>query len=169
MASKYITLEGYEALTAELDTLWRVTRPQVVQAVSEAAALGDRSENAEYIYGKKQLREIDRRVRFLRKRLDGMVVVREPPSDQSRIFFGAWVTLEDENEVATELRIVGPDEFDPRRNWISIDSPMAKALLRKGEGDEVRVQLPDGRQGLWWVLGVRYGSPSMSSGRGDGD
>src|SRR5919112_5921376 len=104
--SKFITPQGAEQLKTELDHLWRVLRPQVTQAVSEAAAQGDRSENAEYIYGKRQLREIDRRVRFLRQRLDGMTVVGAPPSDRSRVFFGAWVTLEDDNVDEVEYRIV---------------------------------------------------------------
>ncbi|MGC9456883.1 MAG: transcription elongation factor GreB [Halothiobacillaceae bacterium] len=143
-ASRYITPEGYARLTEELENLWRRERPRVVQAVSEAAALGDRSENAEYIYGKKQLREIDRRVRFLRKRLDGMVVVREQPSDTERVFFGAWVTLEDSDGKEQTLRIVGPDEFNPQAGWISVDSPMARALLGRTIGDEIRVRLPEG-------------------------
>jgi transcription elongation factor GreB len=153
--SKYITPEGHARLLAELDDLWRVQRPKVVQAVAEAAALGDRSENAEYIYGKKMLREIDRRVRFLRKRLDGMVVVSSPPSDPSRIFFGAWVRLEDEEGQEMEVRIVGPDEFDPRRNWISLDSPMARALMRKQVDDEVIVHTPTGEKS-YVILGIRY-------------
>ncbi|MEW5973526.1 MAG: transcription elongation factor GreB [Pseudomonadota bacterium] len=153
--SKYITPEGHARLTEELDDLWRVQRPRVVQAVSEAAALGDRSENAEYIYGKKMLREIDRRVRFLRKRLDGMVVVSSAPSDPSRIFFGAWVRLEDEDGQELEVRIVGPDEFDPKRNWISLDSPMARALMRKQVDDEVIVHTPAGEKS-YVILGVRY-------------
>ncbi|MEW6728100.1 MAG: transcription elongation factor GreB [Pseudomonadota bacterium] len=153
--SKYITPEGHARLLAELDDLWRVQRPKVVQAVAEAAALGDRSENAEYIYGKKMLREIDRRVRFLRKRLDGMVVVSSPPSDPSRIFFGAWVQLEDEEGQTMEVRIVGPDEFDPKRNWISLDSPMARALMRKQVDDEVIVHTPAGEK-IYVILGVRY-------------
>jgi len=154
--SKYITPEGHARLTDELNDLWRVQRPKVVQAVSEAAAMGDRSENAEYIYGKKMLREIDRRVRFLRKRLEGMTVVSARPSDTSRIFFGAWVQLEDDDGVEIELRIVGPDEFDPKRNWISLDSPMARALLRRCEGDEVRVLLPSGER-VYVILAVSYG------------
>lgn len=153
--SKYITPEGHARLTDELNELWRVQRPKVVQAVSEAAAMGDRSENAEYIYGKKMLREIDRRVRFLRKRLEGMVVVNAIPSDTSRIFFGAWVQLEDESGVEIELRIVGPDEFDPKRNWISLDSPMARVLMRRSEGDEIKLNLPSGER-LYCVLSVRY-------------
>src|SRR5919107_4383435 len=110
--SKFITPQGAARLKQELDHLWRVLRPQVTQAVQEAAAQGDRSENAEYIYGKRQLREIDRRVRFLRQRLEGMVVVGAPPSDRSRVFFGAWVTLEGDDGNEVEYRIVGPDEFD---------------------------------------------------------
>ncbi|MEF3192757.1 MAG: transcription elongation factor GreB [Halothiobacillaceae bacterium] len=153
--SKYITPEGYARLKKELDDLWRVQRPKVVQAVAEAAALGDRSENAEYIYGKKMLREIDRRVRYLRKRLDGMVVVSSPPSDTRKIFFGAWVRLEDEDGQELEVRIVGPDEFDPKRNWISLDSPMARALMRRSEGDEVAVPTPSGVR-HFLILGIRY-------------
>jgi transcription elongation factor GreB len=153
--SKYITPEGHARLLAELDDLWRVQRPKVVQAVAEAAALGDRSENAEYIYGKKMLREIDRRVRFLRKRLDGMVVVSSPPSDPSRIFFGAWVRLEDEEGQELEVRIVGPDEFDPKRNWISLDSPMARALMRKQVDDEVVVETPAGKKS-YVIIDIRY-------------
>ncbi|MEW6765367.1 MAG: transcription elongation factor GreB [Pseudomonadota bacterium] len=155
--SKYITPEGHRRLTEELNDLWRVQRPKVVQAVSEAAALGDRSENAEYIYGKKMLREIDRRVRFLRKRLDGMVVVSETPSDSSRVFFGAWVVLEDDDGMELEVRIVGPDEFDPKRNWISLDSPMARALMRRAAGDEITVRLPGGERS-YCIIEVRYGA-----------
>ncbi len=142
--SLYITAEGAARLRAELDFLWRVKRPKVTQAVSEAAALGDRSENAEYIYGKKQLREIDRRVRFLRKRLDELTVVERRPDAADKVFFGAWVTIEEEDGSERQLRIVGPDEFDPARGWISVDSPMARALLGKSLDDEVAVQLPKG-------------------------
>src|SRR5512146_1457415 len=122
-SSAYITPVGAARLRQELDYLWRVKRPQVTKAVQEAAAQGDRSENAEYIYGKKQLREIDSRVRFLRKRLDGMIVVSRPPDDRSRIYFGAWVRVEDETGRETELRIVGPDAIDPARKYVSMDSP----------------------------------------------
>lgn len=154
-SSAYITPEGAAKLRAELDHLWRVKRPQVTQAVSEAAALGDRSENAEYIYGKRQLREIDRRVRFLRKRLDALVVVDRPPSDPTRVYFGAWVKLEDDASKVVEYRIVGPDEFDAAKGWISIDSPLARALLKKAVDDEVTVTLPKG-QTLYTVVGIRY-------------
>src|SRR6185369_7293320 len=117
--SKYITPEGERRLNKELDELWKVERPRVTQAVSEAAAQGDRSENAEYTYGKRRLREIDRRVRFLRKRLDGMTIVDKAPSDPRRVFFGAWVTLEDDDGKQTKYRIVGPDEFDMADGYIS--------------------------------------------------
>lgn len=142
--SKFITPQGHDTLKTELDHLWRVLRPQVTQAVAEAAAQGDRSENAEYIYGKRQLREIDSRVRFLRQRLDGMTVVSTAPTDRSRVFFGAWVTLEDDAGVQTRYRIVGPDEFDAKRGWISMDAPLGRALLRKRIDDAVRVEVPGG-------------------------
>ena len=154
--SKFITPAGAEQLKTELDHLWRVLRPQVTQAVSEAAAQGDRSENAEYIYGKKQLREIDRRVRFLRQRLDGMTVVDQPPSDPRRVFFGAWVTLEDDNGTEMEYRIVGPDEFDATKGFISMDAPLGRALLRKAIDDEVKVELPGGAR-TYVIVAVRYG------------
>lgn len=153
--SKFITPQGAARLKHELDHLWRVLRPQVTQAVQEAAAQGDRSENAEYIYGKRQLREIDRRVRFLRQRLEGMVVVNAPPSDPSRVFFGAWVQLEDEAGEEVEYRIVGPDEFDAAAGFISMDSPLGRALLRKGLDDEVKIELPAGAK-TYVVVGVRY-------------
>ena len=153
--SKFATPEGALRLKTELDHLWRVLRPQVTQAVSEAAAQGDRSENAEYIYGKRQLREIDSRVRFLRQRLDGMTVVATAPSDPSKVFFGAWVTLEDDDGVEVEYRIVGPDEFDLTKGYISMDAPLGRALLRKGLDDEVKVELPGGVK-RYAIVGVRY-------------
>lgn len=142
--SPYITPEGQRHLSEELSYLWKIKRPQVTQAVAEAAAMGDRSENAEYIYGKKQLRQIDSRMRFLAKRLDEVTIVDRAPDDKSKIFFGAWVKIEDAEGNVHEYRIVGPDEFDPEKNFISIDSPMAKALLRKTEGDEIVVNTPNG-------------------------
>jgi transcription elongation factor GreB len=153
--SKFITPAGARRLKEELDHLWRVLRPQVTQAVSEAAAQGDRSENAEYIYGKKQLREIDSRVRFLRQRLDGMTVVDNAPTDRTKVFFGAWVTLEDDSGAAVEYRVVGPDEFDPGKGYISMDSPLGRALLRKGLDDEVKVEVPGGTK-TYVVAAVRY-------------
>ncbi len=153
--SKYITHSGWQKLKDELDHLWRVLRPQVTQAVSEAAAQGDRSENAEYIYGKKQLREIDSRVRFLRQRLDGMVIVNQQPSDLSRIYFGAWVTLEDENGIELNYRIVGPDEFDAAQNLISMDAPLAKALFKKAVDHEVSIEIANGRK-TYVVVAISY-------------
>ncbi len=142
--SKYITPEGKARMEKELSYLWKVKRPQVTQAVSEAAAQGDRSENAEYIYGKKQLREIDSRVRFLSKRLDDMVAVDRIPADQKKVFFGAWIELEDEAGAVKQYRIVGPDEFDVKQGLISMDSPLAQAILNKREGDDIVFQGPNG-------------------------
>ncbi len=130
-------------------------RPRVTQAVSEAAAQGDRSENAEYTYGKRRLREIDRRVRFLRKRLDGMTVVDKPPTDRGRVYFGAWVTLEDDDGKQMRHRIVGPDEFDMNAGYISMDAPLARALMRKALDEEVKVQLPGGER-VFTVVAISY-------------
>ncbi len=157
--SRFVTPPGHERMRAELDQLWRVERPQVTQAVSEAAAQGDRSENADYTYGKKRLREIDSRVRFLRRRLDGMVVVAQPPSDRQRVFFGAWVTVEDEHGTASTVRIVGPDEFDMAPGYVSMDAPLARALLGKRLDDEVAVALPGGERRVV-VVAIRYGEPA---------
>ena len=142
--TRYITAEGEQALREELRFLWKEKRPEVTQAVREAAALGDRSENAEYIYGKKQLREIDRRVRFLSKRLDELTVVDRLPDDRDKVFFGAWVTIENEEGEESTYRLVGPDEFDLSKGYLSIDAPMARALLGKRVDDEVRVRTPEG-------------------------
>jgi transcription elongation factor GreB len=140
-----ITREGFERLKAELDDLWRVKRPEIVRALAAAAAEGDRSENAEYTYRKKQLGELDRRVRYLSKRVPSLKVVEDVPADREAVFFGATVELEDvaSGEV-TRYRLVGPDEADPARGDISIDSPLARALLKKRIDDEVDVQLPAG-------------------------
>ena len=153
--SKYITLEGARRLREELDQLWRVERPKVTQAVTEAAAQGDRSENAEYIYGKRRLREIDSRVRFLRKRLDGMVTVDQPPSDPNRVFFGAWVSLEADDGMQARYRVVGPDEFDLAPDYISMDSPLGRALLRRALDDEVAVELPGGTR-KFIIVAIEY-------------
>ena len=142
--SNYITPEGERALSEELEYLWRTERPEVTQQVSDAAALGDRSENAEYIYGKKRLREIDRRVRFLRKRLEHLIIVDQLPSNQGKVYFGAWVELLDEQEQLLKIRLVGPDEIDPTRNYISIDSPLGKAILGKQLDDEINFHSPSG-------------------------
>jgi transcription elongation factor GreB len=141
--SKYITPAGHARMKAELDQLWRVERPEVTAAVSAAAAQGDRSENAEYTYGKRRLREIDARVRFLRRRLDGMVVVDQPPADRQRVFFSAWVTLERDDGTALTYRIVGPDEFDMTEGYISMDAPLARALLGKPLDAEITVNIAD--------------------------
>ena len=163
-SSRYITPEGAARLQAELDQLWRVERPKVTQAVSEAAAMGDRSENADYIYGKKRLREIDRRVRYLQKRLGNIVIVERAPDDPTRVFFGAWVELEDERGEIVTYRIVGADEFDPARGFISIDAPLARALLKKTVDDEVTLTLPGGTR-TYAILAIRY----TASDEKDGD
>jgi transcription elongation factor GreB len=142
--SKYITAQGHVRLSEELDYLWRKKRPHVTKILSEAAAEGDRSENAEYIYRKKQLREIDSRIRFLRKRLENMVVVDSIPAIKTKVFFGAWVTLESEDESEVCYRIVGPDEFDSSKGYISMDSPLGKALMGKSLDDDVEVKTPKG-------------------------
>src|SRR4029077_17299483 len=142
--SKYITPEGARHLHLELERLWREERPRVTQSVAAAAAQGDRSENAEYTYGKRRLREIDRRVRFLRRRLEGMVVVDQPPADPGRVFFGAWVGVEAEGGGCARYRIVGPDEFDMAPGYISMDSPLGRALLRRRTDEEVTVETPAG-------------------------
>jgi transcription elongation factor GreB len=153
--SPYITPEGQKHLSEELSYLWKIKRPKVTQAVAEAAAMGDRSENAEYIYGKKQLRQIDSRIRFLSKRLSELIVVDRMPDDTSKVFFGAWIEIKDTDGNVYKYRIVGPDEFDPDKNFISIDSPMAKALLRMTEGDEVVVSRPNGTV-KFVVTSIRY-------------
>ncbi len=139
VGSKYITAEGHKRLTKEHDYLWKKKRPEVTRILSAAAAEGDRSENAEYIYRKKELREIDARIRFLRKRLDNMVVVERIPTDTDKVYFGAWVTIEDSAGTEKTYRIVGPDEFDPKLGYISMDSPMGKALLSKSLDNEISI------------------------------
>lgn len=147
--SDYITRAGWQALDQELKFLWKEERPKVTQAVSDAAALGDRSENAEYIYGKRRLREIDRRVRFLSKRLEVLKIVDYSPSQEGKVFFGAWVELENEQGEVKQYRIVGGDEFDPAKHWISIDSPVARALIGKQVDDEIQVDTPSGKITLY--------------------
>lgn len=155
LRSPYITPQGHKVLGDELSYLWKVKRPQVTQAVAEAAAMGDRSENAEYIYGKKQLRQIDSRIRFLSKRLQELTVVDRTPDDTSKIYFGAWVELKDADGHLYRYRIVGADETDPEKNYISVDSPMAKALLRKTEGDEIVVNRPNGTA-AFTIISIHY-------------
>ena len=151
-----ITREGHDRLKAELDDLWRVKRPEVVKALAAAAAEGDRSENAEYTYRKKQLGEIDRRVRYLSKRLQALRVVDDAPTDREAVFFGAEVEVEniDSGDTAT-YRIVGPDETDAQRGWISIDAPLARAMLKKRVDDEFEAQLPAGAA-RFAIVEVRY-------------
>ena len=140
-----ITREGHDRLKAELDELWRVKRPEVVKALAAAAAEGDRSENAEYTYRKKQLAEIDRRVRYLSKRVPALRVVDSAPSDPEAVFFGARVEVENlATGESQRYRIVGPDETDARSGWISIDSPLARAMLKKRLDDEFEAMLPRG-------------------------
>jgi transcription elongation factor GreB len=155
MSSPYITAAGYQRLKDEHDQLWKVRRPEVVKALSAAAAEGDRSENAEYIYRKKELREIDRKLRYLQTRLPDLRVVDQPPGDPGRVYFGAWVELEDEEGRSRTYRIVGGDETDAGRGWISVDSPLARVLLKKPVGETVTAQLPGGEVRLT-ILGVRY-------------
>ncbi|MDH5484599.1 MAG: transcription elongation factor GreB [Gammaproteobacteria bacterium] len=153
--SCYITAEGKARLVEELSFLWKKRRPEVVKAITAAAAEGDRSENAEYIYRKKELGEIDRRVRYLSKRVEELKVVDQLPSDETKVFFGAWVALEDDDGVVLNYRIVGPDEFDADKGWISIDSPVAMALMKKSVGDEVKVITPGGEVD-YLLIEVRY-------------
>lgn len=158
--SAYITPQGWERLSSELDWLWRVRRPEVTRSVAEAAAHGDRSENAEYIYGKKQLREIDRRVRYLSKRLDALTIVRERPSETGKVFFGVWFEVEDEDGALHRYRIVGPDEIDPTAGWISVDSPFARAALGKVVDDEFTVASPNGET-TYTVVAVWHEEPGQ--------
>jgi transcription elongation factor GreB len=151
----HITPEGARRLQEELDRLWRVERPRVTREVAAAAALGDRSENAEYIYGKKRLREIDRRIEFLRKRFDQLEVVKPGLVARDRAYFGAFVTLEDESGAELTYRLVGPDESDVATGAISIESPIGRTLVGKREGDEIEVQRPAGRA-RFTVLEIRY-------------
>jgi transcription elongation factor GreB len=153
--SKYITRRGERRLREELEQLWREERPRLTQAVAAAAAQGDRSENAEYIYGKRRLREIDRRVRFLRKRLEGMVVVEQRPADPQRVFFGAWVLLQAADGRRERYRIVGPDEFDMGPGYISMDAPLGRALLTRRLDEEVTVEAPGGSRVLV-IVGIEY-------------
>lgn len=153
--SPYITADGAAALRAELKQLWEVERPQVTNVVHEAAKNGDRSENGDYIYGKRRLAEIDRRVRYLTKRLEVLKIVNEKPTDHSKVYFGARVELENEDGALESWRIVGPDEFDPSAGTISMDSPLARALLGKRLDDEVLVNIPEGQRALF-ITAIQY-------------
>lgn len=154
-SAKYITREGYDRLERELKELWKVERPTITKSVQEAAAQGDRSENADYIYGKRRLREIDRRVRYLTQRLDGITIVDRIPDNPDRIYFGAYVTVEDKQGNSHRWRIVGADELDPALGHISIDSPMARALLGHYEDDEIVVNTPQGKT-RYTVMQIEY-------------
>ncbi len=141
---RYITPEGYRRIAEEHAHIWTVLRPGIVAEVEAAAALGDRSENAEYIYGKRKLRELDRRLRLLSERMDALTVIEPSPHPSGRAFFGAWVTVEQENGEERTYRLVGPDEFDVAAGLISVEAPLGRALLGKAEGDVVLVQRPAG-------------------------
>ncbi len=153
--STYITPEGEAALRAEVHRLWKVERPVVTAAVHDAAKNGDRSENGDYIYGKRRMREIDSRVRFLTKRLDELEIVDRPPNNRDKVYFGAWVTLEGDDGEQQHYRIVGPDEFDLKAGKLSMDSPLARSLLGKRLNDEVTVRSPAGEQTLY-IVAIRY-------------
>lgn len=155
-SSPYVTPEGASKMRAEVHQLWKIERPQVTQIVHEAAKNGDRSENGDYIYGKRRLREIDSRVRYLTKRIENATIVEDKPRDPSKVFFAAWVTVEDEDSGEEHVyRLVGSDEIDTALNWISIDSPIARALVGKSINEEVNVKTPAGDRGLV-IIGIRY-------------
>ncbi|EGV50422.1 transcription elongation factor GreB [Candidatus Endoriftia persephone str. Guaymas] len=152
--SPYITSDGHQRLLAEEQGLWK-RRREVVKALSAAAAEGDRSENAEYIYRKKELREIDRRIRYLQKRIPELKVVEQPPSNRQQVFFAAWVTLEDEQGVTHRYRIVGPDEIDHQADYISMDSPLARGLMKRSLDDEVEIAVPGGIT-AYCIIAIEY-------------
>lgn len=154
-SAPYITPEGAKALREELHQLWKVERPKVTAAVHEAAKNGDRSENGDYIYGKRRLREIDRRVRYLSKRLDEVTVVDRLPADRDKVYFGAWVTLEDEHGEEHRYRIVGADEINPALHQISVDSPLARQLLGKRLDDDINLQMGDSSR-RYTIVEVEY-------------
>ncbi len=141
---RYITPEGFQRLAAEHERIWTVDRPRVVAEVEAAAALGDRSENAEYLYGKRKLRELDRRLRFLSERMDALTVVEPAPHPAGRAYFGAWVPVEHEDGAERTYRLVGPDELDVERGLISVEAPLGRALLGRREGDTVTFRRPAG-------------------------
>ncbi|MEY4588569.1 MAG: hypothetical protein RL497_645 [Pseudomonadota bacterium] len=154
-SAPYITREGWQTLQAELQHLWHDERPKVTQVVHEAAKNGDRSENGDYIYGKRRLREIDRRIGYLSRRLDVLKIVDQTPDDPSKIYFGAYVTLEKEDGSEVTWRIVGPDEFNLSEHKISLDAPLAKALLGKTLDDEIKLNLAD-KTDIYYVVAVQY-------------
>lgn len=157
--TKLVTRDGYNKLKAEHDELWFKKRPEVTKIVSWAASLGDRSENADYTYNKRLLRQIDSRIRYLRKRLEDLQIVDYSPQQDGKVFFGAWVAIEDDDGEALQFRIVGPDEIYGEDGYISIDAPMARALLKKAVDDEVVVQTPSGEK-RWYVTAISYQHPA---------
>jgi transcription elongation factor GreB len=159
--SPHITPQGAARLRDELQRLWKIDRPQVTAAVNEAAKNGDRSENGDYIYGKRRLREIDRRVRYLSKRLEVLTIVNQLPSDQNRVYFGAWITVADDNGGQVTYRIVGSDEINPALGYISIDSPMAKALLGKTCNESFELWLSN-KKHLRFIEAVSYKNPNQN-------
>lgn len=161
-SSPYITAEGHGRLKAEFEELWRRRRPEVVRALTAAAAEGDRSENAEYQYRKKELREIDARLKYLTTRLEDVKIIAPPTAGDGRVFFGTWVEVVDAEGEDRRFRIVGADETDAARGWISVDSPVARALLGKSEGDALAVSLPSGVVNLE-IVAVRYENQGLSS------
>jgi transcription elongation factor GreB len=156
---RYITREGFRRIAEEHERIWTVERPRIVAEVEAAAALGDRSENAEYIYGKRKLRELDHRLRHLSEKMDGLTVVEPRPHPDGRAFFGAWVTVEDEAGEERTYRLVGPDEFDVARGFISVEAPLGRALLGRREGDTARVVRPAGRTSLT-IVAVTWTEPA---------
>ncbi|MGD8107445.1 transcription elongation factor GreB [Pantoea sp. FN0302] len=156
MKTQLITREGYNKLRAEHDYLWKEKRPEITKIVSWAASLGDRSENADYTYNKRLLRQIDRRVRYLRKCLAELKIVDYSPQQEGKVFFGAWVEVENEQGEVKSFRIVGPDEiYGDAKNYISVDSPMARALIKKEVDDEVSVNTPEGEK-IWFINRIDY-------------
>jgi transcription elongation factor GreB len=156
LRAPYITPQGYQTLADELSFLLRIKRPELTRAVSEAAALGDRSENAEYIYGKKLLRETDRRIRFLQKRLPELQVIDRLPDQMDKVFFGAYLELENDQAEIIKIRIVGSDEICTEKQWISIESPLARALIGKKIDDEVWVTLPKDQRAFYIIVSIDY-------------
>jgi transcription elongation factor GreB len=159
VSTPLITKQGYNDLKSELDTLWRIERPDVTKKVTWAASLGDRSENADYQYNKKRLREIDRRVRYLRKCLENLKIVEYRPEQEGKVFFGAWVEVENEAGNTLRFRIVGYDEIFNRTDYISIDAPMARALLKKEVGDTATVTTTAGAV-EWTITAIEYNTTS---------
>ncbi|MGB0893064.1 MAG: transcription elongation factor GreB [Parashewanella sp.] len=155
MRTNLITPEGFEKLKQELNYLWREYRPEITKKVAWAASLGDRSENADYKENKRLLRQIDSRVRFLRKRIEALNVVHHAKEQQGKVFFGAWVEIENDTGEIKQFRIVGPDEIYGRNDYVSIDAPMARALLKKEVDDEAEVVTPSGTQ-VWYINSISY-------------